>query len=64
MKKIGHPIVGDTIYGYKKQKFNLEGQLLHAQELGFIHPTTGDYVNFTSELPNYFTKIINLLQCH
>ncbi|MBM6839276.1 RluA family pseudouridine synthase, partial [Clostridium saudiense] len=41
MASIGHPLVGDQIYGYKKQKFKIEGQALHAKTLGFIHPTTG-----------------------
>ncbi len=61
-KHIGHPIVGDKEYGYKNQKFNLNGQLLHAYKLEFIHPTTGKKVNFTSEIPDYFNKIIKGLK--
>ncbi|GAA0743688.1 RluA family pseudouridine synthase [Clostridium oceanicum] len=57
-----HPLVGDPVYGYKKQRFNLNGQMLHAKELGFIHPTTGDYVEFNSNIPPYFTNIINILR--
>lgn len=62
MAYIGHPLVGDPVYGYKKQKFNLKGQMLHAQKLGFIHPRTGKYVEFNSELPAYFEKIIGILK--
>lgn len=62
MAHIGHPLVGDPVYGYKKQRFNLEGQALHAKSLGFIHPTTGKYVFFDSELPKYFVDIINKLR--
>ncbi|MBZ9635937.1 RluA family pseudouridine synthase [Clostridium sp. FP1] len=58
MAKIGHPLVGDLIYGFKKQHFNLKGQVLHAKMLGFIHPSTNEYMEFVSPLPNYFEKII------
>ncbi|KYH35669.1 ribosomal large subunit pseudouridine synthase D [Clostridium tepidiprofundi DSM 19306] len=62
MAYIGHPLVGDPVYGYKKQRFKLNGQALHAKTIGFIHPTTGKYVEFDSELPMYFKKIINVLR--
>ncbi|HDK7188358.1 TPA: RluA family pseudouridine synthase [Clostridium botulinum] len=62
MSYIMHPLVGDPVYGYKKQRFNLKGQMLHAKLLGFIHPTTGQYVEFESELPEYFKKIIKILK--
>ncbi|MDT8716608.1 RluA family pseudouridine synthase [Clostridium sp. 19966] len=62
MAHIGHPLVGDPLYGYKKQKFNLQGQMLHAKTLGFIHPTTHEYIEFNSELPGYFVKILNILK--
>lgn len=62
MAHIGHPLVGDPVYGYKKQKFKLEGQLLHAKVLGFIHPTSGEYMEFESPLPDYFQKVIELLR--
>ncbi|HDK7160829.1 TPA: RluA family pseudouridine synthase [Clostridium botulinum] len=62
MSHIMHPLVGDPVYGYKKQRFNLKGQMLHAKLLGFIHPTTGQYVEFESELPEYFKKIIKILK--
>ena len=59
---IGHPLVGDLIYGYKRQKFNIEGQALHAKTLGFIHPRTKEYMEFTSELPNYFKELLEKLR--
>lgn len=58
MKYIGHPLLGDTVYGPKKQPFNLAGQVLHARILGFIHPTTGEYLEFESPLPEYFLKLL------
>ncbi|MBU3142259.1 RluA family pseudouridine synthase [Clostridium sp. CF012] len=58
MAKIGHPLVGDLVYGFKKQRFNLKGQVLHAKMLGFIHPSTNEYMEFISPLPDYFEKII------
>lgn len=61
MSSIGHPIVGDPVYGFSKQKFKLEGQMLHAKKLGFIHPSTNKYMEFDSELPEYFKKIIEII---
>lgn len=61
MAYIGHPIVGDPVYGYSKQKFKLEGQMLHARKLGFIHPSTNKYMEFDSELPEYFKKVIEII---
>jgi len=58
MAKIGHPLVGDLVYGFKKQRFNLKGQALHAKRLGFIHPSTNEYMEFVSPLPDYFEKLI------
>lgn len=62
MASIGHPLVGDLVYGYKRQKFNLEGQALHAKTLGFIHPRTKEYMEFKSELPDYFKKLLDKLR--
>ncbi|MGO5065650.1 RluA family pseudouridine synthase [Clostridium sporogenes] len=62
MSHIMHPLVGDPVYGYKKQRFNLKGQMLHAKLLGFIHPTTGEYMEFKSSIPEYFKKIIKILR--
>ena len=62
MASIGHSIVGDSVYGIKKEKFNLNGQLLHAKTIGFTHPTTGDIMEFTSEIPEYFENILKKLR--
>ena len=61
-KHIGHPVVGDKEYGYKNQKFKLEGQLLHAHELEFKHPTSGETVTFESPLPDYFEKVLKSIK--
>jgi len=62
MAYIGHPLVGDPVYGFKKQKFNLKGQVLHAQKLGFIHPTSGEYIEFSAPIPSYFQDLLNILK--
>jgi 23S rRNA pseudouridine1911/1915/1917 synthase len=62
MAHIGHPLVGDPVYGFKRQRFNLEGQMLHAKKLGFIHPTTEKYMEFETPIPEYFEKIIKILR--
>ena len=62
MSHIGHPIAGDPVYGYKKQIFKLKGQMLHAKKLGFIHPISGEYIEFDSELPEEFKKILEILE--
>ncbi|CAH2212816.1 RluA family pseudouridine synthase [Tepidibacter aestuarii] len=56
-----HPLVGDPVYGPKNSKFKLNGQMLHAKTLGFIHPTTKEYMEFNSNLPDYFEKMLNIL---
>lgn len=61
-KHLGHPVVGDKEYGFKNQKFNLEGQLLHAKELTFVHPSTDKKVTFTCDIPEYFTDVLNKLK--
>ncbi len=58
---LSHPVVGDPVYGIKKQKFNLNGQLLHAWRLRFTHPSTGEEVSFEAPLPDYFTDVLNKL---
>lgn len=60
-KYIGHPIVGDPVYGYKNQKYNLKGQLLHAYKLELTHPTTGKRMTFEAPLPDYFKEILDKL---
>lgn len=62
MSYIKHPVVGDRIYGVKKERFNLKGQLLHAKILGFVHPTRKEYMEFNSELPSYFERILEILR--
>ncbi len=60
-KYLGHPIVGDDVYGIKKQRFALSGQLLHACRLELTHPRTGKYMVFTAPLPDYFTAVLKKL---
>ena len=60
-KYINHPIVGDTVYG-KKDKFGLDGQLLHAYKLTIIHPKTNEEMTFMAPLPQYFSEVIEKLQ--
>ena len=62
MTSIGHSIVGDKTYGIKKEKFNLEGQLLHAATIGFVHPRTGELIEFQSEMPDYFKNVLETLR--
>ena len=63
MAYIHHPLVGDTVYSSKKDtKFKVDGQMLHAKTLGFIHPTTGEFVEFDSKLPEYYTQILDKLE--
>ena len=59
---IGHPILGDTVYGAKKPVAGLTGQCLHATGLEFIHPTTGEKVSLTCPLPEEFTKMLAKLE--
>lgn len=62
MAYIGHPVVGDTVYGFKKQRFDTKGQLLHARVLGFVHPKTGQYMEFEAPVPEYFQRILHILR--
>ena len=61
-KHIGHPVVGDKLYGYQKQRFALEGQLLHAQKLTLTHPRTGEVMTFEAPLPDYFERVLSILR--
>ena len=61
MASIGHSVVGDKTYGKAKEEFKLAGQLLHAKTIGFNHPATGEYMEFSSDIPEYFSDIINKL---
>ena len=62
MAYIHHPVAGDPVYGPKKGVTELNGQCLHARVIGFIHPRSGEYLEFTSELPDYFTKFLDKLE--
>lgn len=62
LASIGHPLIGDLVYGYKKQKYKIEGQMLHAKVLGFIHPVTKKYMEFEAPLPEEFENLINKLE--
>ena len=62
MASIGHPLLGDTVYGSSRNPYHLEGQALHAMILGFIHPRTGEYMEFTAPLPEYFVKLLTKLR--
>lgn len=59
---LGHPITGDSVYGSKKQKFNLNGQLLHAFRLTLTHPRTGERMTFEAPLPDYFEAVLDKLE--
>lgn len=61
MTSIGHPLLGDNVYGVAKNPFKLDGQTLHAEMLGFIHPRTKEYMEFHAPLPDYFTKLLTKL---
>lgn len=63
MASVGHPLLGDSVYGPKKCPFpKLVGQTLHAETLGFIHPRTDEYMEFHAPLPEYFTGLLNRLR--
>lgn len=62
MASIGHPILGDPVYGPAKCPFKLEGQTLHAKILGINHPSTGQYMEFDAPLPAYFEKLLTMLR--
>lgn len=61
MASIGHPLLGDTVYGPAKNPMHLQGQTLHAQVLGLIHPSTGEYLEVEAPLPEYFEKLLKSL---
>ena len=62
MSSIGHPLLGDTTYGSSKNPYHLQGQALHAMVLGFLHPVTNEYMEFTAPLPEYFLKLLEKLR--
>lgn len=64
MASINHPLLGDDVYNKQKCKFNLCGQCLHAKTIGFIHPTKKTYVEYESELPEYFKHLIDVIEAN
>jgi 23S rRNA pseudouridine1911/1915/1917 synthase len=61
MASIGHPLLGDVVYGPARCPYRLEGQTLHAGVLGFVHPRSGEYMEFSAPLPEYFEKLLRTL---
>ena len=61
MASIGHPVVGDAVYGPGAYQKELHGQCLHARTIGFVHPVTGAYLEFTSDLPPYFKDFLTYI---
>ena len=62
MASIGHPLLGDEVYGPGRSPYTLEGQCLHAMTLGFVHPRTGEYVECTAPLPPYFDHLLKTMK--
>lgn len=62
LTSLGYPLVGDGVYGYKKEQVPLEGQALHAATLGFVHPATGEYLEFTAPLPEVMQQAIDFVR--
>ncbi len=62
MASLGHPLLGDTVYGPQKQPYKLEGQMLHAGVLGFVHPVSGQYMEFSAEPPEDYTEVARKLE--
>ena len=61
MTSIGHPLLGDAVYGTRKTAFQLDGQTLHAYCLGFMHPVNGGYIEVKAPLPAYFMHLLKVL---
>lgn len=62
MAYIGHPVLGDPVYGRKKDNYGLHGQALHAKKLGFYHPGNGEWMEFKTSLPSYFENLLMKLR--
>lgn len=62
MASVGHPILGDEVYGRGKAPFELHGQVLHAMVLGVVHPSTGKYIEVEAPLPGYFAELLKKLK--
>ena len=61
MASISHPLLGDPVYGNSKNPYKLQGQALHARTIGFIHPTTGEYIEVSAPIPEYMTELVRKL---
>ena len=61
MASITHPLLGDPVYGNSKNPYKLQGQALHARTIGFIHPTTGEYIEVSAPIPEYMTELVRKL---
>lgn len=61
MASIGHPLLGDEVYGHKYSRYKLQGQCLHAKTLGFVHPGTGKYIEVDAPLPDYLKHLLEIL---
>ncbi|MDQ2087222.1 RluA family pseudouridine synthase [Herbivorax sp. ANBcel31] len=62
MSHVGYPIIGDRVYGKKNEKYEIEGQTLHAKVLGFVHPSKNKYMEFEAPLPPYFSQLIEKIK--
>lgn len=62
LSSIGHPLLGDEVYGSGRNPYHLQGQALHAMVLGFVHPHTGEYLELEAPLPDYFVNLLNKLR--
>ena len=62
MASIGHPLLGDEVYCKKNNNYHLQGQTLHAKILGFVHPVSNEYIETDAPLPDYFTKLLKIMQ--
>lgn len=61
MASVGHPLLGDEVYSQRRPPYHLEGQTLHAMVIGFVHPSTGKYIEVTAPLPEYFEHLLHIL---
>ena len=62
MASIGHPLLGDALYGSGREPCQLQGQTLHAMVIGFLHPSSGEYMDLEAPLPDYFQELLHRLE--
>ena len=62
MAHLGHPVAGDMVYGNDKRSAELNGQCLHAIKIGFVHPIKNEYMEFSTNLPDYFENFIDKIK--